>query len=79
MFLRNTNEQLTKPVDVLVFSEPGCEIAALNHCCELIDSGLTVFNSLFATADEAAQYAKAHGIKRIDTVGANSAVTTKEV
>ena len=79
VFLRNTNEQLTKPVDVLVFSEPGCEIAALNHCGELIDSGLTVFNSLFATADEAAQYAKMHGIKRIDTVGVNSAVTTKEV
>ncbi|CCY19011.1 aTP phosphoribosyltransferase regulatory subunit [Eubacterium sp. CAG:786] len=62
-----------------MFSEPGCEIAALNHCSELIDSGLTVFNSLFATADEAAQYARAHGIKRIDAVGANSAVTTKEV
>ena len=79
VFLRNTSEPLTKPADVLVFSEPGCEIAALNHCSELIDSGLTVFNSLFATADEAAQYASAHGIKRIDTVGANSAVTTKEV
>ena len=79
VFLRDTSESLTKPADVLVFSEPGCEIAALNHCSELIDSGLTVFNSLFATADEAAEYAKAHGIRRIDTVGANSAVTTKEV
>lgn len=79
VFLRNTSEPLTKPADVLVFSEPGCEIAALNHCSELIDSGLTVFNSLFATADEATQYARAHGIKRIDAVGANSAVTTKEV
>ena len=79
VFLRNTSESLTKPADVLVFGEPGCEIAALNHCSELIDSGLTVFNSLFATADEAAEYAKAHGIRRIDTVGANSAVTTKEV
>lgn len=79
VFLRNTSEPLTKPADVLVFSELGCEIAALNHCSELIDSGLTVFNSLFATADETAQYARAHGIKRIDAVGANSAVTTKEV
>lgn len=79
VFLRNTSEPLTKPADVLVFSEPGCEIAALNHCSELIDSGLTVFNSLFATADEAAQYARVHGIKRIDAVGVNSAVTTKEV
>lgn len=79
VFLKNTSEQLTKPADILVFSEPGCEIAALNHCRELIDSGSTVFNSLFATADEALQYAKSHGIKRMDIVGTNSAVTVKEV
>ena len=58
VFLRNTSESLTKPADVLVFSEPGCEIAALNHCSELIDSGLTVFNSLFATADALTQSAR---------------------
>lgn len=79
VFLKNTSEQLTKPADILVFSEPGCEIAALNHCRELIDSGSTVFNSLFSTADEALQYAKSHGIKRMDIVGVNSAVTVKEV
>ena len=79
VFLKNTAVPLTKPADVLVFSEPGCEISALNHCSELIDTGLTVFNSLFPTVEEAENYAKQHGIKRIDIVGRNSAVTVKEV
>ncbi len=79
VFLKNTSAPLTKPADVLVFSEPGCEISALNHCRELIDAGLTVFNSLFSTVEEAGNYAKQHGIKRIDIVGRNSAVTVKEV
>ena len=79
VFLRNITEPLTKPADVLVFSEKGCEIAALNHCGELIESGLTVYNSLFANSEEALQYAQSHGIKRMDIVGANSAVTVKEV
>lgn len=79
VFLKNTPAPLTKPADVLVFSEPGCEISALNHCSELIDTGLTVFNSLFSTVEEAEKYAKQHGIKRIDIVGRNSAVTVKEV
>lgn len=79
VFLKNTSAPLTKPADVLVFSEPGCEISALNHCSQLIDTGLTVFNSLFQTVEEAENYAKQHGIKRIDIVGRNSAVTVKEV
>ena len=79
VFLRNITEPLTRPADVLVFSEKGCEIAALNHCSELIESGLTVYNSLFANSEEALQYAQSHGIKRMDIVGANSAVTVKEV
>ncbi len=79
VFLRNLTEPLTRPADVLVFSEKGCEIAALNHCSELIESGLTVYNSLFANSEEALQYAQSHGIKRMDIVGANSAVTVKEV
>ncbi len=79
VFLRNITEPLTRPADVLVFSEKGCEIAALNHCSELIESGLTVYNSLFSNSEEALQYAQSHGIKRMDIVGANSAVTVKEV
>lgn len=79
VFLRSVDAPLTKPADVLVYSESGCEISGLNHCKELIDAGFTVFNSLCSPAEEAEAYAKAHGIHRVDIVGINSDVTVKEV
>ena len=79
VYLKRIEAPLMKPADVLVYSERGCEISGLNHCRELIASGLTVFNSLCGTFDEAAAYAKDHGIHRIDVVGINSEVTVKEV
>ncbi|MGN1108837.1 MAG: ATP phosphoribosyltransferase regulatory subunit, partial [Oscillospiraceae bacterium] len=79
VYLKRLEAPLMKPADVLVYSERGCEISGLNHCRELIASGLTVFNSLCGTFDEAAAYAKDHGIHRIDVVGINSEVTVKEV
>ena len=79
VFLKRADAPLTKPADVLVYSEGGCGIAGLKHCGELIDSGLTVFNSLCDTAEEALSYAKRHGIHRVDIVGQDSAVTVKEV
>lgn len=79
VLLRDADEPLTKPADVLVFGEKGCETAALKHCSELTGDGLTVMNSLFSSLSAAEEYAKSHGIKRIDIVGANSSVTAKEV
>lgn len=79
VFLRSVDAPLTKPADVLVYSESGCEISGLNHCRELIGAGFTVFNSLCSSAEEAEAYAKAHGIHRVDIVGINSDVTVKEV
>lgn len=79
VLLRNADAPLTKPADVLVYSESGCEIAGLEHCRQLIDNGFTVFNSLCGSPEEAEAYAKAHGIQRVDIVGDNSAVTVKEV
>ncbi len=79
VYLRSAEAPLVKPADVLVFSESGCEIAGLNHCRELIDAGSTVFNSLCASVEEAVEYAKTHGIHRVDIVGINSDVTVKEV
>ena len=79
VLLKSVHEPLTKPVDVLVFSMSGCETLGLAHCAKLIGEGLTVFNSLSSTEEEAAEYARQHGIRRMDVVGANSAVTVKEV
>lgn len=79
VLLRNSQETFVEPADVMVFSESGNEISGLNRCRELIDSGLTVYNSLCGTLEESAEYAKAHGIHRIDIVGDNGEITVKEV
>ena len=79
VLLRNSDAPLSKPADVLVYSEKGFEIAGLEHCRALINEGCTVFNSLCSTPEEAVEYAKAHGIHRVDIVGVNSDVTIKEV
>ena len=61
---------LTTPADVLVYAAEGCEVNALMHCSKLINDGNTVFNSVFDNEEAAVQYAKSHGIKRMDIVTA---------
>ena len=68
MLKSNTDTSLMTAPDVLVYAENGCEIEGLRHCAELIKEGKTVYNSVFANAEDASAYAAAHGIKRIDTV-----------
>ncbi|MDE6030977.1 MAG: ATP phosphoribosyltransferase regulatory subunit, partial [Oscillospiraceae bacterium] len=65
--------------DVLVHAESGAQAAALRHCAELISKGLTVYHSLFECPKCAAEYAKAHNIRRVDIVSADGSVETKEV
>ncbi len=59
---------LTTPADVLVYAAEGCEVQALMHCNKLINGGKTVFNSVFDSEEAAAEYAKSHGISRMDIV-----------
>lgn len=65
--------------DVLVHGEQGAETAALKHCGELISEGLTVYHSLFECPKCAAEYARAHNIRRIDIVSADGSVKSEEV
>lgn len=69
---------LSAPADVLVYAEKGYEVNGLMHCAKLIHDGLTVFNSVFASEEEAVKYASAHGITRMDIVTSDG-VTTKSV
>ena len=73
-----SDTSLTTPVDVLVYAEKGCEVNGLMHCCRLVADGLSVFNSVFACEDDAAAYAAAHGIMRMDVVSADG-VTEKAI
>lgn len=79
VFLKAAAQPLTKPVDVLVYSEKGAETSALIHCQKLIGSGKSVFNSLCDTIQAAEEYAAKHDIHRIDVVSADGSVTEKEV
>lgn len=79
VLLKNTDEALCRPADVMVHAQSGAEIAALKHCAELIAQGKAVFNSVLESAEAAEAYAKAHGIHRIDSIAADGSVCTKEV
>ncbi len=65
--------------DVLVHGGQGAETAALRHCEKLISDGYKVYNSLFASPESAAEYAKQHNINRVDTVSADGSVKSTEV
>lgn len=57
-----------KRPDVLVFGTDGFEIEALNRVKELTASGFVCENSVAFTAQQAAAYAAARGIARLDIV-----------
>ncbi len=77
VFLKNAGKSITKPADVMVFSEN--KIAALKHCEKLISEGLTVMNFIGKCLKCAEKYAKSHNISRLDIIGENGSVETKEV
>ncbi len=79
VLLKNTDTTLSATPDVLVYAESGAEIDGLRHCAELIRSGITVYNSVFDSEEDAASYAKSRVISRMDIVAAGGAVTAKEV
>lgn len=63
--------------DVLVHYEPGCLGAALAHARALVEKGLVCEQSVFESAQEAEEYARAKGIARLDIVA--ETVTTRRV
>ncbi len=77
--LLKSDESLLTPADVIVHAVDGAEIEALKHCTMLVNKGITVFNSVSDTEDEAVAYAKSKGICRIDIVAADGSVTSKEI
>lgn len=79
VLLKSAKTSLSVPPDVIVFAHSGAEIKALMHCSELIKQGKTVYNSVFADENEAADFARIHRIGRMDIVSAGGEVTTKEL
>lgn len=79
VLLRRDRARFVQSPDVLVWGENGAEIAALKHCDALIKQGLVVRSSLAECPNCAKEYAKNHGIHRVDTVDIDGNVTSEEV
>ncbi len=56
------------PVEVLVHSDEGYEIKALQYASRLAGQGCKCESSVFETREEALHYAKVRGIHRVDCV-----------
>ncbi len=65
-----------KAPDVLVHSEKGYEIEAIRYCTALSEANVLGENSVFETAEQALEYARAKGIKKLAIVG--SEIKTQE-
>lgn len=70
---------MPKPCDVLVFGTDGYETEALIRCRQLRSHGLTAENSVADTLEEAREYARQKGIRRLDIVSGNTAAETLNI
>ncbi len=68
MMKRGNVPQKKKP-DVLVHSEDGYEIKAIKYTSDLLGAGIVGENSVFETLEQALDYAKFNGIKKLTLVG----------
>ena len=79
VYMRAHKSELKRTCDVLVFGENGAEMAALAHCENLISEGKTVYNFLGECPKCAAEYAKAHNIRKVDIVDKDGKISSEEV
>ena len=67
-FMKKSDKTLLKKPDILVFSDDDAFVDAVSYCRKKIGEGLVVDNSLFASIEQAVEYAKAKGIPEVHTV-----------
>ncbi len=79
VLLKNSSKPILKAPDILVHGTDHAEHEAINECVKLISQGFSVYNSLFKSGEEAENYARLHGIKRMVTVKNNGNITVKEL
>lgn len=71
LLLKQGRIQPPPPVEILVHSDEGYEIRALQYASRLAGEGRKCESSVFETREEALDYAKTRGIRRVDFVGAS--------
>lgn len=69
VMMKQGNVPVKKTADVLVHSEQGFEVEAIKYTSTLSGAGITGENSVFETLEEAVEYAKYKGIKKVAVVG----------
>lgn len=69
VMLKRGNIPEKKTADVLVHSEEGFEIEAIKYTSALSEANILGENSVFETLDEAMEYARYKGIKKLAIVG----------
>lgn len=69
VMLKRGNIAQKKPADVLVHSESGYEIEAIKYTSTLSEANIVGENSVFETYEEALEYARYKGIKKLAVVG----------
>ena len=69
VMMKRGNVPEKKRPDILVHSEKGYEIEAIRYTGTLFEAGITGENSVFETPDEALEYARNTGIKKLTIVG----------
>ena len=67
--LKKGNIPQKKQPDVLVHSEKGYEIEAIKYTSNLAQAHILGENSVFETQEQALEYAKSRGIKKLVIVG----------
>ena len=68
LLLKQGRIQAPPPVEILVHSDEGYEIKALQYASRLAGEGRKCESSVFETRKEALDYAKMRGIRRVDCV-----------
>ncbi len=79
VLLKNSDKPILKAPDILVHGLENAEHEAINECVKLISEGFSVYNSLFKSREEAENYARLNGIKRMIMVESNGNITVKEL
>ncbi len=77
VLLQKNGDNFKRSPDVIVWSET--PVLALKHCSELIAKGCCAVNSVLGSIEQTREYAKMHGIKRIDIVNNDEKITSEEV
>ena len=70
-FLKNNNEHLSNPVQILIYADEDSLRAGFIRCKDLLADGIRAENSLHESLEDAKEYARRKGIPKIEILKQN--------